>query len=184
MKKGNSMTVTNLTYISLFTVLIIICSWITIPIGGIPITLQTFGIFATAYMLGTQRATIALSVYILLGAVGIPVFSGFGSGIGQVLGITGGYILGFFISIWIHGLICKFFSHKIFVSFLASLLGLVGCYAMGTFWFIYVYTGTTGAISIMATLSITVFPFVVFDIIKIIIALLLSKRLAKHISLK
>ena len=84
----------DLAYVALFAVLIAVCAWISIP-ATIPFTLQTFGIFAALTILGGRRGTYATVVYLLLGAVGLPVFSGFQAGIGTLLGATGGFILGF-----------------------------------------------------------------------------------------
>lgn len=84
----------DLVYVALFSVLIAVCAWISIP-ATIPFTLQTFGIFAALTILGGRRGTYATVVYLLLGAVGLPVFSGFQAGIGTLLGATGGFILGF-----------------------------------------------------------------------------------------
>lgn len=84
----------DLVYIALGAVLISICSWISIP-TTVPFTMQTFAVFFVLSALGGKRGTVAIIVYILLGAVGIPVFSNFTSGIGILLGNTGGYIVGF-----------------------------------------------------------------------------------------
>ena len=83
--------------IGIFAAMISICSWITIP-ATVPFTLQTMGIFTAIGILGGQRGTLAVLTYILLGAVGIPVFSGFSGGIGIIFGTTGGYIIGFLFS--------------------------------------------------------------------------------------
>ena len=84
----------NLVYIAFFAVLIVICSWISIP-TLVPFTLQTFAIYLTVLLLGWKRGLGAILVYILLGIVGVPVFSGFKAGLGVVAGPTGGYIIGF-----------------------------------------------------------------------------------------
>ena len=92
----NRFALRDLAFIGLFSVLIAVCSWITIP-GPVPFTLQTFGIFCALGMLGGKRGTCSILVYILLGIIGIPVFSGFTGGVGQLLGMTGGYIVGFLL---------------------------------------------------------------------------------------
>lgn len=96
MAKENNKTY-DLVYISMFTVLIAICSWISIP-AAVPFTLQTLGVFLAVGILGGKRGTMAVLVYILLGAIGIPVFAGFSGGIGVLTGTTGGYIVGFLAS--------------------------------------------------------------------------------------
>ena len=83
----------NLVYIALFAVLIAICSWLAIP-TIVPITLQTLAVYLTVSLLGWKRGLAAICVYILLGLVGVPVFSGFRAGMGVLSGPTGGYIIG------------------------------------------------------------------------------------------
>ena len=87
----------DMVYIALFACLMAICAWISIP-GQIPFTLQTMGVFLAVGLLGGKRGTVAVLVYILMGAVGLPVFSGFAGGLGKLLGMTGGYIVGFLVS--------------------------------------------------------------------------------------
>lgn len=169
----------DLAFIGLFAVLIAVCSWITIP-GAVPFTLQTFGVFCTLGMLGGRRGTCAILVYILLGIVGIPVFSGFTGGIGQLLGMTGGYILGFLLMGLLYWLMTRLAGSSLPVMILAMVLGLAVCYAFGTIWFLQVYTRQKGAITIMAALWSCVFPFLIPDGIKLTLALLLTKRLTRQ----
>ena len=82
---------------SLFAAILAVSAWLTIP-GEVPFTLQTFGVFAALGLLGGKRGTIALALYLILGAVGLPVFAGFRGGFGVLLGTTGGYIFGFLLS--------------------------------------------------------------------------------------
>lgn len=84
----------DMAYIAIFTVLMAVCSWISIP-ATVPFTLQTFGVFVAVGVLGGKRGSLAVLIYILLGVIGVPVFAGFSGGIGAILGTTGGYILGF-----------------------------------------------------------------------------------------
>ncbi len=169
----------DLAFIGLFAVLIAVCSWITIP-GAVPFTLQTFGVFCTLGMLGGRRGTCAILVYILLGIVGIPVFSGFTGGIGQLLGMTGGYILGFLLMGLLYWLMTRLAGSSLPVMILAMVLGLAVCYTFGTIWFLQVYTRQKGAITIMAALWSCVFPFLIPDGIKLALALLLTKRLTRQ----
>jgi len=87
----------DMAYIAIFAVLIAICSWISIPMT-VPFTLQTFGVFMAVGVLGGKRGSLAVLVYILLGAIGVPVFAGFSGGFGILLNNTGGYIIGFLFS--------------------------------------------------------------------------------------
>ena len=167
----------DMIYIALFAVLIAICSWISIP-TTVPFTLQTFGVFVTVGTLGGKRGSLSVLVYLLLGAVGIPVFAGFRGGIGVLLGTTGGYIVGFFLSALVMWGMEKLLGRKTWVLALSMVLGLLVCYAFGTVWFMTVYARSTGAIGLGTALGWCVFPFVIPDIVKIILALLVCKRLA------
>ena len=133
----------DLVYIAVGAALIAICSWISVPLT-VPFTLQTFAVFFLLTLFGGKRGTLSVLVYILLGAVGLPVFSGMQGGIGVLAGNTGGYILGFVLT----GLIfwgAEALFGKSAVSQLAALtLGLAVCYLFGTLWFM-LYTHTFNA---------------------------------------
>ena len=168
----------DMVYIAVFAVLMAICSWISIP-ATVPFTLQTFAVFLTVGVLGGKRGSMAVLIYILLGAIGIPVFAGFVGGLGTLLGNTGGYIIGFLFSALVMWLMEKLLGKKTWVLAVSMVLGLAACYAVGTAWFMVVYTRKTGAIGIATVLSWCVIPFIIPDLIKIALALGLSKRLSK-----
>lgn len=167
----------DMVYIGIFAVLIAICSWISIPMT-VPFTLQTLGVFLAVGVLGGRRGTIAVLVYILLGAVGIPVFSGFSGGVGVLASSTGGYIAGFLLSALVMWGIERLFGKSTVVLAVSMVLGLLVCYATGTAWFLAVYGTGTGGVGLMTVLSWCVIPFVVPDFIKIAVALTLTKKLA------
>ncbi len=165
-----------MVYTGIFAVLLAICSWISIP-TIIPFTLQTFGIFLTVLLLSGKQGTIAILIYLLLGTVGIPVFSNFGAGLGYLLGNTGGYAIGFIfigLSGWIFE---KLLGQKKHVQLSAMLLGLILCYAFGTFWFMNISMNAENTYGLMTTLTMCVFPFVVPDLCKLLLAYMISKRL-------
>ena len=166
--------VLDLVYISIGAALIAICSWISIP-TAVPFTLQTFAVFLVLSLLGGERGTMATLVYVLLGAVGVPVFSGFSGGI--VLGSTGGYIFGFILMGVIYIIFTRFLGNKNIVKIAALVTGLIACYAFGTAWFMHVYMRNTGEVGIVTVLSWCVFPFIVPDLIKMALALAISKRI-------
>ncbi|MEA4824552.1 MAG: biotin transporter BioY [Clostridiaceae bacterium] len=168
-----------LVYIALFACLIALCAWITVP-AAVPFTLQTFSIFCAVGMLGGRRGTIAVLVYMLLGVIGLPVFSGFRGGFGVLLGTTGGYIVGFLFTTLTYWLVTKLCGQKLGML-LGMSLGLVACYAFGTVWFMAVYTRTTGTIGLGTALVWCVFPFILPDAIKIALAIALTKLLSPHI---
>ena len=115
-----------IVYTGIFAVLLAICSWISIP-TVVPFTLQTFGIFLTLLLLGGKSGSITILIYLLLGAIGIPVFSNFGAGLGYLLGNTGGYALGFIFIGLTFWLFEKCFGKKLFVQMISLLIGLFLC---------------------------------------------------------
>ena len=181
--KPVKMRTLDMAYIALFAVLIAVCAWISIP-ATVPFTLQTFGIFLAVGVLGGKRGTLAVLVYLLLGAVGIPVFAGFSGGVGCLLGSTGGYLVGFLFTALVMWAMERLMGKKLWVLALSMLLGLVVCYAFGTVWFMLVYARTTGQIGLWTALSWCVFPFVLPDAAKLALALVLSRRLAAAVRLR
>ncbi len=180
--KSRGISIREMAYIALFSVLICLCSWIAVP-GPVPFTLQTFGVFCALKMLGGKRGTLAVLVYILLGAFGLPVFSGFNGGVGALLGATGGYIIGFLLSAGVYWLVTGLFGTKRAVVLCAMGLGLLLCYAFGTAWFMYVYAAQSGEIGLKTALAWCVLPFVLPDILKISLAVFLSEKLSGRIKL-
>ena len=170
----------DMVYISIFTVIIAVCSWISVPMT-VPVTLQTFGVFAAVGILRGRRGTMSVMLYIHLGAVGLPVFSGFSGGIGRLTGNTGGYIVGFLFSALLMWGMEKLFGKSRMVLGISMVLGLLACYTVGTVWFMTVYAGGTGSVGLMTVLGWCVFPFVIPDLLKIAAALLVSKRVAKAV---
>ncbi len=169
----------DLVYIALFAVLIALCSWISIP-STVPFTLQTFGVFMAVGVLGGRRGTCAVLIYILLGAVGLPVFAGLTGGPGVLLGTTGGYIVGFLFSALTMWAIEKMLGRSTPVQILSMAAGLLVCYAFGTVWFMVLYARTSGSIGVLTALSWCVIPFIIPDLIKIALAYVLSNRLRKY----
>lgn len=165
----------NLTRCALCTALLCLCSWIAIPLPGISITMQTFGLFLTLLLLGGAQGALTILAYLLLGCAGLPVFTGFQGGIGVLLGPTGGYLLGF--------LICALISwgtkSRIPLS-LSLFLGLLGCYVCGTCWYAlgYLHSGIHG---IPAALMTCVLPYVIPDTVKLLLASRLHHHLRRHL---
>lgn len=169
----------DMVYIAIFAVLMAICSWISIPMT-VPFTLQTFGVFMAVGVLGGKRGTLAVLIYILLGAIGVPVFAGFSGGIGVILNSTGGYIVGFFFSALVMWGMEKLWGKKPVVQIISMIVGLLVCYALGTIWFMVVYARSTGAIGLGTVLSWCVIPFIIPDLVKIALAFVLSRRIHSY----
>lgn len=167
----------DMVLISLFAVVMAICSWISIP-TAVPFTLQTFAVFLTVGVLGGKRGIIAICVYLLLGIIGIPVYAGGTAGIGIILGNTGGYMIGWIFSGLVMWAMEILFGRKNWVLALSMLLGLIVCYIMGTVWFMVVYAKEMGQIGLWTAILWCVVPFIIPDLIKIGLALAIQKRLA------
>ncbi len=176
----SKITTKELVFTALMAVIIAVCSWISIP-TTVPFTLQTFGVFMAVGLLGGKKGTISVLVYILLGAVGVPVFAGFSSGIGVLLGTTGGYIVGFLLSGLVYWAMTTAFGEKLPIMIIAMVIGLLVCYAFGTAWFMIVYAKNTAPIGLMTALGWCVFPFIIPDCIKIALAVVLTKQLKKYV---
>ncbi len=164
-----------LCYMALMAVLIAVCSWISIQ-TVVPFTMQTFAVFCALELLGSTRGTMAVAVYLLLGAVGVPVFAGFTGGVGVLFGTTGGYLLGFLLMGLVYRLLVRPDS-ALWRRAAALLLGLALCYVFGTAWFVAVYSRANGAVSVLTALGWCVLPFLLPDGAKLALALLLCARL-------
>ena len=131
--------------------------------------------------LGGKRGTLSVLAFILLGTVGAPVFAGFSGGPSVLLGSTGGYIIGFLFTALLMWAMERFLGTGLWVLGLSMVLGLLVCYAFGSLWFLWVYTRTTGAVTLAAVLGWCVIPFLVPDLIKIGLALTLTTQLRRHV---
>lgn len=137
----------------------------------VPITLQTLGIYLAACILKPSLSFYTSLVYVLIGAIGIPVFSGFNGGFGSLLGPSGGYIFSFPIMALVISLIINQKSSTI-LKITAMIIGTIICYFIGTIWFMYVTKNT-----LLSALMMCVVPFIPGDLIKIVIASILSNKI-------
>ena len=163
--------------VGVFVAIISICAWISIPMVPIPITLQILGVFITASILGAKLGTVSIIIYILLGAVGLPVFSNFTGGFGILLSPTGGFIIGFIFTALTIGIITSF-KNSILTNTLAMLLGLLLCYTFGTVWYC-IYAN----VDFITAVLVCVVPFLIGDSVKICISAILVTKLKKHIKI-
>ena len=167
---------------AMMTSLIAVCSWISIP-SAVPFTLQTFAVFCSILLIGGQRSLLAITAYLLAGAVGVPVFAGFTGGISRLFDSTGGYMIGFIFTALIYWASEKLPVRNTAISVSAMLIGLAAMYLSGTVWFILIYTGESGAITITKALKWCVIPFIIPDLIKLSLSFMITKRLRKHITM-
>ena len=198
-KNSQNFTVYNMTNIAIMSIIIAICSWISIP-SVVPFTMQLFGVFLATLMLGGRDGSLSILLYIILGAIGLPVFSGFQAGLSHIVGPTGGYIIGFLLIgllYYMNEKLCKgegntkditssvpkALSNKMHTqkhqrgSIITLLIGLLLCYLFGTLWFILVSTKNGTEYGFINVLAICVFPYIIPDITKLWLAILVSKRI-------
>ncbi len=173
MKKTKKMV-----FVAIFSVLICVFAWITIP-TPVPFTMQTFGILVTLGLLGGKLGTASILLYLALGAIGLPVFHSFTGGIGVFVGPTGGYLIGFIFTGLIFWLITDRTKDRLVGFIVASILGILACYAFGTAWFVALSLGQNNSVSILSVLTMCVFPFLLPDGLKITLAIVLTKSLIK-----
>lgn len=169
----------NMARCALFSALMCLCAWVSLPLGQNPITLQTFALFLTLELLGGKYGSLVCLVYLLLGGIGLPVFSGFRGGLGMLLGATGGYLWGFLLCALLFWLITALFGKSFPVRLVAYLAGLLLCYALGTLWFYCVYLQAGSALSIGFLILKCVVPFVLPDLLKLLLSLALAKKLKR-----
>ena len=171
----------DIVIIALMSALIAVCSFIAIPVGALPVTLQTFAVFVCVGILGRKRGTISVLVYVFLGIIGIPVFSGFQGGLSVLMGATGGFIIGFLPAVFVAGSVLKKTGRKIPFMIAAFAAGLIICYIFGMLWYIFVFSA--GKADFVSAFSVCVLPYIVPDIIKITLAAVISTEVGKRIKL-
>lgn len=164
-KRGEVLSVKNMALIAMMTAITCIMGPFSIKVGAIPYSLTPLAIFFTAYLLGPIRATISCCVYLLLGFIGLPVFSGFSGGAQVLAGPTGGYLIGFIFMAFISGLFVNLFAKNVVLQGFGMIVGLSVTYLFGTIWFMnFMKT------SLISALAQCVIPFLIGDFIKIVLA--------------
>ena len=152
----------------------VVSPW-SIPLpGGVGLTLGVFAVFFAGTMLPAGWAATACILYLLIGAVGLPVFSGMQGGFQVLVGMTGGYLWAYPFMAAILALACRY-TKSLWLRFAAVPLAMLVCYALGTAWFMHV----TG-MELMPSLAACVFPFILPDLLKGVAAVLLGKALEKR----
>ena len=172
--KHPAITLKQLTLIGVMTAVMCLLSPFSIPIpfSPVPITLATLGLYIIAYVLGTKLGTISCLIYLLLGAVGLPVFSSFSGGFAKIAGPTGGYLLGYLFLSAITGFFIERFSGKLVFAVIGMIVGTAICYAFGTLWL-----AAQMQLTFPQALATGVIPYLPGDAIKIIIACILGPKL-------
>jgi biotin transport system substrate-specific component len=174
---AKEISIKGIVYASLFGALTAAGAFIVIPVPPVPITAQTFFLNAAAVLLGGSLGALSQFIYVMLGVVGIPVFSGGKAGIGVIFGPTGGYLLGFIIAAFVIGKIAGAKRGAgIFWHIFAMLVGMVIIYSLGI-----TQLALVAKMSFKKALAIGVLPFIPGDIIKILLAAIISSRLKGRI---
>lgn len=161
----------DMTMVAIFAAFMCLTAPWTIPIGAIPITLATFSVYLVAATLGWKKGASAVAIYLMLGFIGLPVFTYFTGGIQKLVGATGGYLVGYIPMAMIGGLFADKFK-KTWAYVVGMTLGTAVLYTFGTAW----YCIMSGSEIIPAILT-CVTPFLLGDSIKIACATLLASRL-------
>jgi len=169
---------TKLTLCALFVAITATLSQISIPIGLVPINLATLSVLCAGILLGSKWGMLSQLIYVLIGAIGFPVFANFRGGLSALFGSTGGYLLGYIIAAYVIGLVNEFFNkensfHLLVISFIAGFLTYI---SLGSVWFMII-----SGMDLWKTLMICVFPFLIGDTIKILIAVIICKRLSPYL---
>lgn len=161
--KERLFTVRGMVFMAIFAAIICVAAPFSVQVGPIPITLATFAIYLTGAVLGGKRGTVAVIVYIMLGAVGMPVFSNFNGGFSALLGPTGGYIIGYVPLVLLTGIFAEMSSKKHWTMVIGMVLGTVALYTFGTAWFMIMTSSSLGR-----ALSLCALPFIPGDALKIV----------------
>ena len=145
---------------------------IPLPFSPVPISLTNFAIFLAIFVLGMKSGTISFIIYLLLGAVGVPVFSSFRGGFQVLAGPTGGYLIGFIFLALIMGFALDHFDRKLVPTIIGMIIGMAVCYAFGTVWLAKLLS-----LSFKEGLMMGVIPYLPGDAAKIIIAAIVGPKL-------
>ncbi len=165
-----------LAVVGVMTAVTCILAPFSLPIGPVPISLTNLAIYFSLYTLGSKFGCVSYLVYLLIGFIGVPVFSGFTSGPGKLLGPTGGYLIGFLPMALIAGIIIDKFISNRFICFLGMVGGTVVAYAFGTVWLAY-----QANLDWKAALMAGVIPFIPGDLVKMVLAMIAGPQIRKQL---
>lgn len=173
----------NVVFVALFASLISVFGFISIPIPGtpIPIVLQNMLVVLTSLLLGCARGCLSVALFLILGLIGLPVFSGGGGGLARFLGPTGGFLYGYLVAAIISGSIARFPQGDKKTSlvrlYIASFLGFIFLYVPGVIHFMIVLNKTFSQ-----TMALAVLPYLPLDAVKACVTPLIAYPLRKTIT--
>lgn len=169
-----------MAYTALFTALTCALAWVPpLPIGAVSLTLQTLAVYLAAGLLGAKWGTLSVLLYLAVGCIGLPVFSGGMGGIGILMGASGGYLVGFLAISLTVGLAVRFFGKQPIVLALSMAVGTLFCYLTGTAWYTIAYS----AVSLPEALLLCVLPYLLPDLLKIALGVILVGRLKRFVKI-
>lgn len=149
-----------------------------IPVSPVPISLGMLAIYFVASVLGMKLGFVSVTIYLLLGLTGLPVFTDFMGGPGKLLGPTGGYLIGYLFMALICGFSTDKWSDRIVINFFGMILGTAACYLFGTLWL-----GYQLSLSFTEALMAGVIPYIPGDLVKLVIAMAIGGQLRKRLHL-
>lgn len=170
-------TTQTIALIAVMTAVTCVLAPLSLPIGPVPISLTNLAIYFALYILGMKKGIISYVAYLVIGLVGVPVFSGFTGGPGKLIGPTGGYLIGFIPMALIAGIFIDKFHGKFIQSMIGMVIGTIVCYALGTAWLAY-----QAQMDFAAALGAGVIPFIPGDLIKMVLAALLGPQIQKALN--
>ena len=174
--KNKKLTTYQMAVTALMAAVLCVLGPLSVPIGAIPISLSNFVICLAAWLLGARFGTLSVAIYLAIGLVGVPVFSGYGAGIAKLAGPTGGYLVGYLLLAFIGGLFIEKSKGQPVISGIGLVLGDAACYVLGTIWFMIL----TGA-DLVSALGWCVLPYLPGDAAKIVLAAVLTMQLDKRL---
>ena len=172
-----AISVKQMSLAAIMTAVTCILSPISLNIGPVPISLGTFAVSLSVCILGRNLGMLSYLLYLLLGFIGLPVFSNYGAGVEKLLGPTGGYLIGMIFLAFIGGFAVEKFSKSPIKQYLGLMLGSAFCYLLGTLWL-----GKVLSMDFGKALSVGVIPFILPDAIKVLLALVLGKKIRGRLS--
>lgn len=172
------MSVSTITLIGVMTAVTCVMGPLSVPLpfSPVPISLTNLAVYIAIYVLGMKKGVLSYLVYLLIGLIGLPVFSSFSGGAGKLFGPTGGYLIGFLFMAVICGWFIEQWSTKMYLCFTGMVLGTAVCYLFGTLWLSY-----QAGMSFWAALAAGVLPFIPGDIAKIIIAMIAGPQIRRRL---
>ena len=174
--KNKKLTTYQMAVTAVMAAVMCVLSPLSIPIGAVPIAMANLVICFAAWLLGPKFGTLSVVIYLLIGLIGVPVFAGYSAGVSILAGPTGGYLVGYLPLAFIGGLFIEKSNGNTVISGLGLILGDAVCYVLGTAWFVFQMQCELGY-----ALSVCVYPFIAFDLTKIVISCIIGSLLRKRL---